>query len=516
MPTDWEPWPGNRKAMLFIVLKKQIGVRLGACHGGCADSRQLLLNLFVDTLFGEFRRYANRILDGIGIRRSVSDEANALHAQQRRSAVLGVIQAFFEISKRAARKQIPDLAGDRSFERFFEGIANQVGYAFGNLQRDIAHETVSDDDIHFTVVQIASFNVADKIQRQLFEKLERVPGEFIALSFFFPYGKQTYAGTAGAEHGAKINLSHDGELLEIVRLAIHIRAHIQQSCGRTQRGRKNRGQRRTIHARDCAQNHFCRGHGGAGVAGGDESHGAALPHQAQTHAHGRIALGAHRLDRFVLHADDFAGMDDVDGQTRRGGMARQFRAEEGFGPDQQHANVAVPHRLNRAFDLGLWPAVRTHRVQSYDAWHGVPVLAGFLDFENFPALIVSAFRASPMRHLALMAVGTFGERVVFQEIVSAPASGPRLGVSPFWIWHLIPLLEAAWINVPACREYLLALTTADLPQVRRKSIVPGSDWRRTAGTVPGNPDGRWPSAEPPAEPARAGHLPATTLPLDNN
>src|ERR1700684_2393503 len=99
-------------------------------------------------------------------------------------------------------------------------------------------------------------------------------------------------------------------------------------------------------------------------------------------------------------------------------------------------DIVVPRRLDCPFDLRFGPAVRTHRVQGYDAWHGAAVLAGFLDVQNFAALVVAAFGARTMRPLALVAVRTFREGMAFERVMSAPASGSRFRVSPFWIWHL--------------------------------------------------------------------------------
>ena len=84
---------------------------------------------------------------------------------------------------------------------------------------------------------------------------------------------------------------------------------------------------------------------------------------------GGIALRANRLHGVIVHADDFAGVDDLDRQARCKGMALKFRAHSRFRAYEQHANVVVPRRLDRTFDLRLRPAVRTHRVQSYDARH---------------------------------------------------------------------------------------------------------------------------------------------------
>ena len=41
-------------------------------------------------------------------------------------------------------------------------------------------------------------------------------------------------------------------------------------------------------------------------------------------------------------------------------------------------------------------------------------LAGFLDVHNFAAFVVTTFWTSTMRHLALVAIGAFGEGVAFE------------------------------------------------------------------------------------------------------
>ena len=176
-------------------------------------------------------------------------------------------------------------------------------------------------------------------------------------------------------------------------------------------GGKNCGQRGTVHSRDSAQHHFGRGHGGAGVAGGDEAGGAAFAHQSQSHADGGVALGAHRLHRLVVHGDDFAGVQNFNGQARGKRHSAPVRPDHIVGTHQNDANAVVPGRLNRAFDFRTRRPVRAHRVQGYDACHGDSELAGFLDVENFAAFVIAALGAGAMRELALVTVGTLGKRM---------------------------------------------------------------------------------------------------------
>jgi hypothetical protein len=44
----------------------------------------------------------------------------------------------------------------------------------------------------------------------------------------------------------------------------------------------------------------------------------------------------------------------------------------------------------------------------------VEKLAGFFDVHNFTAFVIAAFRTSTMRHLALVAIGAFGEGMAFE------------------------------------------------------------------------------------------------------
>jgi len=60
---------------------------------------------------------------------------------------------------------------------------------------------------------------------------------------------------------------------------------------------------------------------------------------------------------------------------------------------------------------------------------------GLFDLDDFAALVIAALLASAVRQLALVAVGTFGQRLRCQVIVGASLGGTRLRVAPFWIRH---------------------------------------------------------------------------------
>src|ERR1051326_4072574 len=105
--------------------------------------------------------------------------------------------------------------------------------------------------------------------------MKRFASEIVSLALFFADREQTHARSRTArslaEHSAKVNISHHGKLLQILRRAIDISAYIEQHRGIARGCREDRCQRRTIDARNRAEYDFCRGHRRAGISRGDEA-----------------------------------------------------------------------------------------------------------------------------------------------------------------------------------------------------------------------------------------------------
>ena len=66
-------------------------------------------------------------------------------------------------------------------------------------------------------------------------------------------------------------------------------------------------------------------------------------------------------------------------------------------------------------------------------------LAGFLDCEDFAALILSTLLADAVRQLALVAIGTLRGTGWSEEVVAAAFGGTLLGVAAFRIRHCCSL-----------------------------------------------------------------------------
>ncbi len=221
----------------------------GAALGAAGE---LALDALVGAGLGELVGYANAVEDGVVVRRAVADDADAAYAEQRRATVFGVVEAAAKIVEGAAGEQRADLRGDGAGERFAQYVADEAADAFAGLEGDVAHEAVADDDVGVAVEDVAAFDVADEIDGQSLEQRQSFAGEVVALGFFFADGEQADARLVNLEHAAGVHFAHDGELLEVVRLAIDVGAYVEKHT-RIAFGRGHgRGEGGTVDARQRA------------------------------------------------------------------------------------------------------------------------------------------------------------------------------------------------------------------------------------------------------------------------
>ncbi len=98
---------------------------------------------------------------------------------------------------------------------------------------------------------------------------------------------------------------------------------------------------------------------------------AALPSRTmrKSDAHGRVAFGAYGLRRLLLHADDFAGIDDADRQPAPEAMQFELGADRFLSADQHDFHVVVACGENGAFHFGFGRAISAHGVKSDDGRH---------------------------------------------------------------------------------------------------------------------------------------------------
>ena len=70
----------------------------------------------------------------------------------------------------------------------------------------------------------------------------------------------------------------------------------------------------------------------------------------------------------------------------------------------------------------------------------------FLDRARLAAAVIAAVSADLVRHLGLVALRALAEAHRLQRIVRAALGRPRLGVSSFWIWHLLVFRRSSQLS----------------------------------------------------------------------
>ena len=108
---------------------------------------KLPLEAFHGAALGKLIRHANSIEDRAIVRRAVPDDAHPAHAQQRRAAVLPVIQPAPEVVKGLPREQRAHLRRHRPRQRLAQHVAHKAAHALAGLQRHVAHKAVAHNHV---------------------------------------------------------------------------------------------------------------------------------------------------------------------------------------------------------------------------------------------------------------------------------------------------------------------------------------------------------------------------------
>src|SRR5467141_4501551 len=363
IPGYCEACPGNTNATLPIV---NPFLALSRNNGG---GRQLLFDFLVHARAGESRRHTDGVLHGVGVRTPVRDHANAAHAQQRGAAVLRVINRLSQRLEGAFRKHPAHLRNQRTVHGLPQQAENLKRQAFANLQRDVAHEAITHDDIHVAGKQIPAFDIADKMHRTLLQSGVNLARQLVALDLFFADREQSDARALAAKGRAVVDLSHHRELDQVLGFRIHVRTYIEQHGNAALGVRKRRGQGHAIHRLQRSEQKFRHSHDRAGVSRAHHSVGLRFAHQTRRHVHRTVPLPPECLRGMIIHSDHFACRHDLDRQVR-GSESRQLRAHHLRLAHEQNANAKLPYGQHTAFDLGAGRVVSAHGVNG-DGDHGI-------------------------------------------------------------------------------------------------------------------------------------------------
>jgi hypothetical protein len=401
---------------------------------------QLSLDPFVDLSFGELGGHANGVLDGVGVGAAVRDDANALDAQQRSAAVFGIIHALLEFVEGGARQQGADLARDGGFQRLAQHLVHHFHQAFADLQRHVADEAVADDDVGVAGINIAAFHVADEMNGERFEQRRGGARELVAFVLFFADGEQPHARPMGVKDDARVDVAHDGELRQHARRTIDVGAHVDHHTGVPLRWETPTPEPADPRPGACLAPVLTVAITAPVFPA--ETKPSAAPSRTRRAAT-RMELS--RLLRMALPALSsmvmlLAGVLNFDGQIGNVFVLVELRATTSClptrmtrTPSERAARMAPS---TSAFGASSPPIASTAMVTMELTISGALF---FRDFDHFAALVAAAMRTGAVRKLRFVAIGALGVAEHAQMVVSPARGGALLGVSSFWIRHLVVL-----------------------------------------------------------------------------
>src|SRR6187200_2792018 len=101
----------------------------------------------------------------------MANDAQPVQADEWRSPVLGGIDAPPEPAKRLPRQQVSDASAKGRRQLFVQQRLHRLDKPFADLQRDIASEAITHDDVDVPGIDMPSFDVADEFNRRRFQEL---------------------------------------------------------------------------------------------------------------------------------------------------------------------------------------------------------------------------------------------------------------------------------------------------------------------------------------------------------
>ncbi len=172
-------------------------------------------------------------------------------------------------------------------------------------------------------------------------------GEFVAFAFLGADGEEADAGFIDSEGDAAIDAAEDRVVDEVFGASFGIRAGVDEDEVAFLVG-DNGGEGGAVDAFEGAEFDGAAGHEAAGVSAAEDDVGLAGFDQLDGADHRGIFFPLDRLERFVVHGDDFGGVKDGNGAVFREAGAVEFRFEDRFVADEDDV-VEAGDLLKRQF-----------------------------------------------------------------------------------------------------------------------------------------------------------------------
>src|SRR5690606_26414765 len=241
--------------------------------------------------------------------------------------------------------------------------------AFAKLEDYVADKTVAYDDVGGVGENVSSFEVSNEID--LIVSRENRIGllrERVALSGLFADVEQSDGRAFDAEHMVCIGRAHDGELMEVVCLAVYVGPDIEDD-DIPLRGRESSDDRCSQNTLDSTEDVVCDGQYGAGVAGACDGVDLAGTQEGGAGMQRRELFLPKCYARRLGHTDNVGGVDDGNaGEVV--GMAGHRAFDGGSRADEDDFDAVVANGRNCAVYDHVRGVITANGVNCYTSGHG--------------------------------------------------------------------------------------------------------------------------------------------------
>ena len=165
----------------------------------------------------DFRvRLAQRVLERERVGRAVALDHHALEPDQRRAVVAARVDASLERVQSRQRGERDHLAKDVPGKFLAQEIAEHLRESLRSLERDVADESIADDDVGRALVDVVALDIAVEVEVGCFQQLGGLLDHIVALDVFLADVEQADRGPLDAVHRGHQRAAHHRELQELL------------------------------------------------------------------------------------------------------------------------------------------------------------------------------------------------------------------------------------------------------------------------------------------------------------
>ena len=328
----------------------------------CDRRRQLLAETYLREAIGDI----DGVLHGGCVRASVTDQRDAVDAQQRRASVLGVVGALAEAFEGAGHQRGAELGQQaRARDLLLDDSQHRLRGALDALEQDVAGEPIGHDHVDLPLEDVAPLDVADVaevgvVRRNAGQNLVGFPGQRRPLVLFGAVRQQADLRSRLAVQQPGVDRAQHAELRQHRRLGVDVGPHVEQRA-LAGPGGEGGDDGRPFDTGQPAQHEQAAGHHRARVAGGDDRVSLAGLHQIEADPHRRLLLLLHRHRRGVVHGDHVGRV--AHGDARPLGAERlQLGPQARLVSHEDDIDSARAHGGHDALDLDTRRGVGAHGV----------------------------------------------------------------------------------------------------------------------------------------------------------